>query len=127
MAYRIGFGAKWARSRGWSMQKAPNGELGWAESPVSPEEYASEIELWIAQGHTVFESIAVDAHGNVAAWTCLLAADETNRPALIEGTLVVTAHRGRALGRAIKIACLNEAGGRNNVQKVRTSSDDENV
>lgn len=107
--------------------EAPNGELGWAESPVSPEEYASEIELWIAQGHTVFESIAVDAHGNVAAWTCLLAADETNRPALIEGTLVVTAHRGQALGRAIKIACLNEAGGRNNVQKVRTSSDDENV
>lgn len=107
--------------------EAPNGDLGWVESPVSPAEYASEIGLWVAQGHTVFESIAVDPNGSVAAWTCLLAAADANRPAQIEGTLVVAKHRGRGLGAAVKLASLTQAGKLGNVHKVRTSSDDQNV
>lgn len=107
--------------------EAPNGDLDWAETPVSPVEYAREIELWVAQGHSVLESIAVDPQGNVAAWTCLLAGADDNRTAHIEGTLVVATHRGRGLGMAIKRASLQRARSFNTVHKVRTSSDDENV
>lgn len=107
--------------------EAPNGELGWGETPVSPEEYAAEMDLWVAQGSTVFESIAVDAAGNVAAWTCLVAAADAERPAQIEGTLVVSGHRGHGLGAAVKVASLHRAVEGGKVSKVRTSSDDRNV
>ncbi|MCQ2001070.1 GNAT family N-acetyltransferase [Arthrobacter zhaoxinii] len=107
--------------------EAPNGELGWGETPVSPAEYAEEIDLWVAQGHRVIESIAVDRNGNVAAWTCLLAAADPDRPAQIEGTLVVTGHRGHGLGAAVKLASLHRAVESGNVSRVRTSSDDQNV
>ncbi len=107
--------------------EAPNGELDWAESPVSPAEYASEIELWLAQGHRVIESIAVSSEGNVAAWTCLLAAADENRPSQIEGTLVLAPHRGQGLGAAVKLASLDQARRLGDVKKIRTSSDDENV
>ncbi|WP_308219822.1 GNAT family N-acetyltransferase [Arthrobacter jinronghuae] len=107
--------------------EAPNGELGWGEIPVSPDEYADELALWVAQGSTVFESIAVDAAGKVAAWTCLVAAADAERPAQIEGTLVVSGHRGHGLGAAVKLASLHRAVESGNVHRVRTSSDDRNV
>lgn len=107
--------------------EAPNGDLGWGETPVSPVEYAEEIDLWVAQGRTAFESLAVDEHGGVAAWTCLVAAADMRRPAQIEGTLVVGQHRGRGLGVAVKLACLREAQQLGTVSRVRTSSDDRNV
>lgn len=107
--------------------EAPNGDLGWAETPVSSAEYASEIALWVAQGRTVCESIAVDPNGDMAAWTCLLAAADDARPAQIEGTRVVAKHRGHGLGTAVKLACLTQARQHDNVHKVRTSSDDQNV
>lgn len=107
--------------------EAPHGDLAWAETPVSPAEYAGEIELWVAQGRTVFESIAVDPSGKVVAWTCLVAAADDARPAEIQGTLVVAEHRGHGLGAAVKLACLSHARHRNNVLRVRTSSDDANV
>ena len=107
--------------------EAPNGELGWGETPVSPDEYADEMRLWVAQGYTACESIAVDAAGSVAAWTCLLAPADPSRPAQVEGTLVVSGHRGHGLGTAVKLASLHWAAEGGTVRKVRTSSDDANV
>lgn len=107
--------------------EAPNGDLAWNETPVSPAEYAAEMALWTAQGYTVFETLAVDSAGNVAAWTCLLAGSDAERPAQIEGTLVLGRHRGRGLGAAVKRACLKEAKETAAVEKVRTSSDDTNT
>lgn len=107
--------------------EAPNGELGWGETPVSPAEYADEMNLWVAQGSTVLESIAVDTAGNVAAWTCLVADADAERPAHIEGTLVVSNHRGHGLGAAVKVASLRRAVELGSVRRVRTSSDDGNV
>lgn len=101
--------------------------LGWGETPVSPVEYAKEIDLWVAQGRTAVESVAVDEHGGVAAWTCLVAAADMRRPAQIEGTLVVGRHRGHGLGAAVKRACLREVQQLGTVSHVRTSSDDRNV
>ena len=107
--------------------EAPNGELNWQPSPVSPQAYQHEISLWQRQGRTAFESIAVTTQGVVAAWTCLVVAADASRPSQIEGTMVLTQHRGRQLGRAVKIASLLAARDHGRTARVRTSSDDQNI
>lgn len=107
--------------------EAPNGELNWQPSPVSPQAYRNEITLWQSQGRTAFESIAVTPQGVVVAWTCLVVAADASRPAQIEGTMVLTQHRGRRLGRAVKVASLLAGREHGRTARVRTSSDDQNV
>jgi GNAT superfamily N-acetyltransferase len=107
--------------------EAPHGELGWQPTPVSAQQYQDEISLWRLQGRTAVESIAVTGQGVVAAWTCLVAAADPGRPAQIEGTLVLAQHRGRGLGRAVKVASLLGARDHGGATRVRTSSDDQNV
>ncbi|MCS3492792.1 GNAT superfamily N-acetyltransferase [Arthrobacter sp. JUb119] len=107
--------------------QAPNGELGWSESAVSAEEYAQEITQWIAQGSTAIESIALDKHGDVAAWTCLVVAPAPESPSNIDGTLVLRQHRGHQLGTAVKAASLDAAKRLGTIHRVRTSSDDQNT
>jgi GNAT superfamily N-acetyltransferase len=107
--------------------EAPNGELGWQPAPVSPEDYQAEISLWQSQGRTAIESLAVTPAGTVAAWTCLVVAAVPDRPAQIEGTLVLEPHRGLGLGRAVKVASLIAAREQPGAVRVRTSSDDQNV
>lgn len=114
------------RLKGLVDAEAPNGDLDWSETPVSPEQYAEEIARWSAQGRTPIESVAQDSHGDVAAWTCLVAAADPRRPAQVEGTLVLAAHRGQGLGAAVKSASLGAALA-HGVTRVRTSSDDANV
>ncbi|MGH3331680.1 MAG: hypothetical protein ACRDPJ_10315 [Nocardioidaceae bacterium] len=55
-----------------------------------------------------------------------MAADAA-RPAQVEGTMVLTQHRGRRLGSAVKIASLLAARDHGRTARVRTSSDDQNV
>ncbi|QNN54501.1 GNAT family N-acetyltransferase [Nocardioides mesophilus] len=107
--------------------QAPHGELGWQPAPVSVQEYQDEIALWQRQGRTAVESIALTAQGHVAAWTCLVVAADSRRPAQIEGTLVLEQHRGVGLGKAVKTASLLAARDLGSVTRVRTSSDDQNV
>lgn len=107
--------------------EAPNGELGWEPTPVSAREYQDEISLWQSQGRTAVESIALDPHGVVAAWTCLVVAADPARPAQIEGTLVLAQHRGQRLGRAVKVASLLAARDHGSTTRVRTSGDDQNL
>ena len=104
-----------------------SGELVWQPTPVSAQEYQDEISLWQNQGRTAVESIALDPHGLVAAWTCLVVSADPRRPAQIEGTLVLAQHRGRRLGRAVKVASLLAARDQGRTTRVRTSSDDQNV
>ncbi|WP_309686380.1 GNAT family N-acetyltransferase [Microbacterium foliorum] len=107
--------------------EAPNGELGWLESPVTPAEYLEEIALWNAQGSTVVETVALDAEGDVAAWTCLVTSETPGGHARVEGTLVLKQHRGRGLGLAVKLANLQVARTLDGVGRVRTSTDDQNT
>ncbi|NPC96511.1 GNAT family N-acetyltransferase [Nocardioides sp. zg-DK7169] len=107
--------------------EAPHGELGWEPTPVSVEDYERELALWHQQGRTPVESIAVTADGVVAAWTCVVVGPTPQRPAHVEGTLVLTAHRGAGLGRAVKVASLLAVREHAGAVRVRTSSDDANV
>ncbi len=107
--------------------EAPNGTLQWQPAPVSAEEYEAEIRLWQQQGRTAVESVALDGDGVVVAWTCLVMAADAHRPAQIEGTLVLQAHRGRRLGAVVKTASLIGAHTHGGTARVRTSSDDQNV
>lgn len=107
--------------------EAPNGTLQWQATPVSTEEYKAEVGLWHQQGRTAVESIALDGDGVVAAWTCLVTSADAQRPAQIEGTLVLAAHRGKRLGAAVKTANLLGARAHGGTARVRTSSDDQNV
>lgn len=116
-----------ARIKGLVDAEAPNGTLGWDATAVTPEEYIKEIGFWLAEGSTVFESIAVDVQGSVVAWTCIVAPSDIARPAQIEGTLVVADHRGRGLGAAVKIACLRRVKLQLAAEYVKTSSDDANI
>lgn len=107
--------------------EAPNGTLGWSPTPVTPEEYAKEMNLWLAQGDTVFESISTDFHGDIVAWTCIVAPADRARPAKIEGTLVLSEHRGNGIGAVVKIACLREVKLQGAADYIKTSSDDSNI
>jgi len=107
--------------------EAPNGELDWQPTPVSVQEYAAEIALAQEQGRTTIESVALDADGAVVAWTGLAVPATPARAAQIEGTLVLTEHRGHGLGRAVKLASLRAAREHGRTSRVRTSSDDGNV
>jgi GNAT superfamily N-acetyltransferase len=107
--------------------EAPNGDLAWEPAPVTVQDYEDEISLWQEQGRTAVESIALDPEGAVVAWTCLVAAADPARPAQIEGTMVLAAHRGVRLGRAVKVASLLVARDHTTSRQVRTSSDDKNV
>ncbi len=115
------------RIKGLVDAEAPNGELGWSKTVISPAEYVNELALWVAQGSTAVESIAVHALGDVAAWTCLVSSATDDRPAEIEGTLVLKEHRGHGLGIAVKLASLHEVRTAGTVCRVRTSSDDQNT
>jgi GNAT superfamily N-acetyltransferase len=107
--------------------EAPNGELAWEPTPVSVQEYDDELSLWHEQGRTAIESIALDDTGVVAAWTCLVVGTDPDRPAQVEGTLVLGGHRGRRLGAAVKVASLLAAREHGAALRVRTSTDDQNV
>lgn len=107
--------------------EAPNGELKWQPTPVSAQEYQDELSLWQKQGRTAIESIALDNRGVVAAWTCLVLAANRDRPAQVEGTLVLAEHRGQRLGATVKVASLLAAREHGAPFRVRTSSDDQNA
>jgi len=107
--------------------EAPSGDLAWQATPVSVEAYDAEIRLWREQGMTPVEFVALDPGGTVVAWTCLVGAPDPQRPAHVEGTLVLEQHRGHRLGAAVKSASLLAARAHTRAARVRTSSDDDNV
>lgn len=114
------------RLKGLVDAEAPSGDLHWEPAPVTPEAYAEEICQWQAEGRAVVESVALAPGGRVAAWTCVVVPPNRERAAQVEGTLVLAEYRGRGLGAAVKHANLVALRHRGDVQRVVTSSDDDN-
>jgi hypothetical protein len=96
--------AGWARLVGSLMTEAPTGELD-----VEPE-YADvatvrETEaLLVAQGRTKYNTVAVDATGDVVAYSDLVTTVHEPGRAYQWGTLVRRDARGHRLGLAVKAA-----------------------
>lgn len=85
---------------------APSGDIAWDAEPVSPEHYARDVAAACAGGGHVVETIAL--HGDdVVAFTRVETTADPARPAIQEGTLVLTGHRRAGLGRAVKVANLH--------------------
>lgn len=101
--FRVGLGVL----KGLVDAEAPSGDIPWEAAPVTPERYAHEIAALTATGGHAVESLAVDERsGEVVAFTEIAAYDDPDRPCNQEGTLVRSDHRGRGLGRAVKLANL---------------------
>lgn len=108
--------------RGLVDAEAPRGDLDRRPAPVSPDQYAAELELWRSQVRTMVETVARDEAGAVVAWTGVLSAPDPARAAHVEGTYVRAEHRGRGLGAAVEVASMRIAR-EHGVRRVRTSSD----
>lgn len=115
------------RIKGLVDAEAPSGGLDWEAVAVTPDQYAAELDMWREQGRTVVESVALTGAHHVVAWTCVVASPDPARPASVDGTLVLTDHRGHGLGSAVKNASLVQLKRVcPHVRRVRTSSDDAN-
>lgn len=106
---------------------APTGDIEWEASPMSPEHYAEELRRHVASGRRLVESVALDASGEVVAYSEVVVPSMPERHLTQEGTLVRSDHRGHRLGLAVKIANLQallELGVAN--PSIRTGNDDAN-
>lgn len=85
--------------------EAPSGDMDWEAETITPEYYAEQLRRRIEDGETTVESIALDASGQVVAFSELIVSPAP-RPVIQEGTLVARGHRGHGLGMAVKLASL---------------------
>ena len=106
---------------------APNGTLAWEAMPQSPAAYDAEIGQRRERGCTTVETIALASDDELAAWTCVVVPPNADRAAETQGTIVLPAHRGRGLGKAVKHANLRHMRDMLRVARVVTSSDDANI
>ncbi len=96
----------WAEVTSSLATEAPTGELDLEPEIVSPEvvrEHEATIER---QGRTKYNTVALDAHGVVVAYTDLATTIHEPGRAYQWGTLVRGEHRGHRLGVAVKVANL---------------------
>lgn len=84
---------------------APTGDLEYEAEVISPERMRDQFDLEARQGRTRITTVALDADGEVVAYTELMLTADSDQ--LWQwGTLVDPEHRGRRLGMAVKLANL---------------------
>lgn len=85
-----------------AMEDMPTDELDWTVSPMTPERLRARDETWVARGRRNVSTLALAPDGAAAGLSELQI--NTHRPELAgQGdTGVVSAHRGRGLGRWLK-------------------------
>lgn len=88
------------------MTEAPTGESEREPEDVDVANLREREGVAAKQGRSVVCSVALDAHGEVAAYTDLAATPHETGKAYQWGTLVRTADRGHRLGLAVKVANL---------------------
>ncbi|MET9957624.1 GNAT family N-acetyltransferase [Streptomyces sp. NPDC006326] len=110
------------------MEDAPSGDMD-ARPPVwTPERLHSVQQVVLDRGGRMLMAAAVTPGGEVAAYSSLVLLDPAGPRALQYDTAVVPAHRGRGLGRAVKLHMLAHAPARwPSLREIATSVADENM
>ncbi len=94
----------WVALESTLMTEAPMGELEW-EAEVADVSVRREAEAQLVrQGRTPYSTVALDADGDVVAYTEVIATTHEPGKAYQWGTLVRPADRGHRLGLAVKVA-----------------------
>ncbi|MEW2413694.1 GNAT family N-acetyltransferase [Streptomyces sp. NPDC046866] len=92
-----------------SMDDAPSGDTDEQTETWTAGRLHAAQQLILDRGGAITTVAAVTAQGEVAAYTELVLPDPDGPRALQYDTVVVPAHRGRGLGRAVKLRMLAEA------------------
>ncbi|MCB5169780.1 GNAT family N-acetyltransferase [Streptomyces bambusae] len=111
-----------------AMEDAPGGDLDEQPPLWDAERLRAAQRLVLARGGRMLTTAAVTPAGEVAAYTELVLPDPAGERALQYDTVVVPRHRGRGLGRAVKLRML--AGLRDqypHVRQIATTVADENT
>ncbi|MFE9255204.1 GNAT family N-acetyltransferase [Streptomyces sp. NPDC006879] len=110
-----------------AMDDAPTGDLDERPPTWDAERLRSAERLILARGGRMLTVAALDPAGEVAAYTELVLPDPQGPRALQYDTVVVPAHRGRGLGRAVKERARAELAAHHpTVQEIATTVADEN-
>ncbi|MCB5178481.1 GNAT family N-acetyltransferase [Streptomyces antimicrobicus] len=111
-----------------AMEDAPTGELEERTPAWTPERLRAVQQLVLDRGGELLTVAAVSADGEVAAYTELMLPDPAAERAVQYDTVVVPAHRGRGLGRAVKLRMLaTVAGSHPGLRRIGTTVADENA
>ncbi|MFG2996373.1 GNAT family N-acetyltransferase [Streptomyces sp. NPDC048340] len=111
-----------------AMEDAPMGDVEEKIEPWTPERLHAAYRLILDRGGEVTTVAAVTGSGEVAAYTELVLPDPGGERALQYDTVVVPAHRGRGLGRAVKLRMLELAAQRYpGLRQIATTVADENT
>lgn len=111
-----------------AMEDAPGGGSDERFRPWTPERVRSAQRLVLDRGGELTTVAAVTPGGDVAAYTVLVLPDPRGTRALQYDTVVVPAHRGHGLGRAVKQRMLAEAARRYPaLRRIGTTVADENT
>ncbi|MEW9516529.1 GNAT family N-acetyltransferase [Streptomyces tubercidicus] len=89
-----------------AMQDAPVGDLDEQHDPWDPERIRAAARVVLDRGGVLLTVAALAADGAVAGYTELVLPTPASVQAVQYDTVVVPAHRGRGLGRAVKLRML---------------------
>ncbi|MFE9563370.1 GNAT family N-acetyltransferase [Streptomyces sp. NPDC006487] len=111
-----------------AMEDAPMGELDQRIQTWTAERLHAAQRKILDRGGALTTVAAVTPDGAVAAYTELVLPDPAGPRALQYDTVVVPAHRGHGLGRAVKLRMLTEAATRHpDLRTIATSVADDNT
>ncbi|MEV4193404.1 GNAT family N-acetyltransferase [Streptomyces toxytricini] len=111
-----------------AMEDAPTGDLDEQTVSWTPQRLHAAQQLVLDRGGAMSTVAAVTPQGEVAAYTELVLPDPDGPRALQYDTVVVPRHRGKGLGRAVKLRMLAEAAARHpNLRTIATTVADDNA
>ncbi|MEU6314538.1 GNAT family N-acetyltransferase [Streptomyces sp. NPDC047014] len=123
--------AAWAQAAAdahTAMEDAPSGDMDQRIEPWTPERLHIVQQVIVDRGGEITTVAAVTAAGEVAAYTELVLPDPAGPRALQYDTVVLPRHRGRGLGRAVKLHMAAEAARRYPaLRQIATTVADENT
>ncbi|MCX5376304.1 GNAT family N-acetyltransferase [Streptomyces sp. NBC_00091] len=111
-----------------AMEDAPSGDSDETFQPWTAQRVHSAQQLVLDRGGEITLAAAVTPAGEVAAYTVLVLPDPEGPRALQYDTVVVPAHRGHGLGRAVKLRMEEYAAGRYpGLRRIGTTVADDNT